>query len=263
MDDLQLRDEDYQNAPDVAGRAAPYLRTVLQEVRRVRTPDMRLRQSVIDVNIPAFCAEMVRGTPSEAMSYVGRLCQRGLTVERLFESVFARASVELGDQWSQDDISFAEMTLAYTNLQLVLHHYRADYVGSPPVIPKARLLFATLPKETHLFGLLLLCARLEKQGYATHALGAAAPAMIVERLNSGTFDAVGLSCGGRVAIDHLNDTLDVLANANVKIPILVGGMLAACHKAEEAAHKVDLWSSNLDELSHFLDKNVVLRFQDT
>lgn len=263
MDDLRLRDVDDQTVLGAENRARPFLRSVLQEVRRVRTPQDIRKAGQIDVNIPSICSEMVRATPDEALAYVSRLCARGLTVDHLFESVFARISVSLGEQWCQDDISFADMTFAYTNLQIVLHHHRCAYVGSPPVIPKARLLFATLPKESHLFGLLLLCARLEKLGYATHSMGAAEPKEIVAKMATGTFDAVGLSCGGRIAIDHLNEALAALAQARVKTPILVGGMLAACHEPERAAHKVDLWSSSFDELTHFLDKNVVLRFQDT
>lgn len=259
MDDLRTQE---LNIDTGARPSGPYIRSVLEQVRRTRVPAPKVNHSYVDADIGQCCHAMVNSAPKEAKLFFQRLCKRGLTVDKLFEDVFARISVRLGDMWCEDDISFMDVTLAYANLQMVLHEYRAEYVGPPTQTPKARLLFATLPKETHVFGLLLLTARLEKMGYATLALAAATNEQLVAHIETGKFDAVGLSCGGRICVPHLNSALTALSAAKSQKPVLIGGILTLLHTSDETDHKVDLWSSSFAELTAFLDTNIALQFEN-
>ncbi|MGB0497149.1 MAG: cobalamin B12-binding domain-containing protein [Rubricella sp.] len=261
MEDLKL---DFDVATDPPGAdmrqdgMGPANRSFISSVlggviaaQRTESTRPRIR---IEVDIRQCCMVLCDASPDEAVAYFERLIRRGLTIEHLFEDTFGRISGRLGEKWSCDQISFVDVAFAYSNLQIVLHRLKPLYIGSRDAANDRRAIaIATLPGETHVFGMLVVAAQLERRGFDVTTFGGLTADELIAALARAPVTAIGLSCGTNTRLSDLEDIVGRLHMSLTGRPIIVGGMVTALHGPDALGVPVARWGGSVSDIVSFLE----------
>ena len=133
----------------------------------------------------------------------------------------------LGDLWCLDEKSFAEVTIGTAALHQVLR-YLDEYLARELVMAAGEgrsILLATMPGDTHIFGVSVLGSFFRCNGWIVETELNASSSKLIELVSGNAFDVVGFS----VACDRDIDICKGLVaevrrrSINKKIKILAGG----------------------------------------
>ena len=128
-----------------------------------------------------------QGRAADAADLMLRLRTAGVSIEALFLQVLQPAAQHLGQGWSDDRLSFTDVTIALGHLQQLFtglldefqtlnadEHGSADPLeGSPPTA-----LFCTMPGATHRLGVQMVRAFFSRAGWRTRLANGDEPALI-------------------------------------------------------------------------------------
>lgn len=151
---------------------------------------------------------------------------RGASVETLYLDLLAPAARRLGELWTADLCTFADVTVALGRLQQVMRGLGPAFRGESGQRGHGRrALLAPVPGEQHTFGLVMVADFFSRAGWDVWSGPAASRAELVALVRADWFAVVGLSAGGDTHIAALAATIRAVrrASRNRAVGVLVGG----------------------------------------
>lgn len=140
---------------------------IVEGLTQVRMNQSRLALPEIDAfEIAAFCDALVEPDPDAALRFIARRRAEGLTRREVYLGYVGAAARKLGEDWDNDRISFADVTIGSGHLYALMRAMKAedppDRTGSEP---RRYALFATLPHETHGIGITVAAEVFRQSGW--------------------------------------------------------------------------------------------------
>lgn len=180
--------------------------------------------------IAELCRSLVAPDPNAAARIAQDVLAAGATVEDLYLHYLAPAARMLGQWWTEDDLSFMQVTTATARIFATL---RALDGHDRPAVPRPcrEALFAAVPGETHTLGVRMAADLFRRKGWdITLELGLPHDAL-VDRITDARPALVGLSAAGAHAAPALA-RLIVALRTTVPAPVIaVSGQIV--HEAGE------------------------------
>jgi methanogenic corrinoid protein MtbC1 len=142
-----------------------------------------------------------QGEGRAAGALVAQLRESGVPIEAIFLQVIQPAAQHLGQGWSDDRLSFTDVTIALGHLQQLFSSLLDDFqcLGLPDTPPTATpeasppsAFFCTMPGATHRLGVQMVRAFFARAGWRTR-LGHGDEAALISQINTMRPALIGLS----------------------------------------------------------------------
>jgi methanogenic corrinoid protein MtbC1 len=173
-----------------------------------------------DPSIDEICEALIAGDGDAALGFAEAALAEGLGFGVLCETRLAPAARRLGELWEQDQLSFAEVTLAASRLFFILRTVspgRRDAGGTRTAV------FAAAPDEEHLLGVTMAAERARAIGWSVDLAIGQPHDRIVDRISHHRPDVVGLAVSGDRSILPVARLVVALRVAVPGTPIIVCG----------------------------------------
>lgn len=206
---LARRTEDGRAGPVATGGAPPSVEEV-----------MTLAGLVVDHDLP------------EALAFVERVRERGVSVESVYLDLLAPAARELGRQWEDDRRTFSEVTVGLWRLHQLLYElspiFQRDAVAPSSDL---RALLVTAPGEQHSFGLAMTAEFFRRAGWLVSGGPLLSGEDLPTLVHREWFAIVGISAGSGARLDSVARAIHEIrrASRNRALGILVGGVAFGGH----------------------------------
>lgn len=164
-----------------------------------------------------------------ALQLVQQWQAAGHGLEDLYIHAIAPCARLLGHWWRLDELDFAQVTIASSNLQRVLHSLSASFCAPGADQPTGlTLLLATEPQAQHTMGAFMLAEFFRRAGWSVQLLVPLDADDVLSHLRRDWYDAVGLSISTGRQLDALQCLMPRLRSEspNPQLSVLVGGPLA-------------------------------------
>ncbi len=189
------------------------------------------------VDVARFVRLLRSASADAAPAFVEVLLSRGLKRDEIMLELLAPAARLIGDMWSDDNCSFADVTIVVTRLHQIMNCLRAASQPLPSAGRGPSILLASAPGEDHVFGIAMIESFFHSAGWRTELAMGEDEGALLARVAEQPFDAMGLSLSHEGLADLLAATiLQIRAvSANRDIRVLAGGpAFAACPRLAEA-----------------------------
>ncbi|TDL88171.1 cobalamin B12-binding domain-containing protein [Meridianimarinicoccus aquatilis] len=165
---------------------------------------------------------LIGSDSAASVSIVTDLRESGATIDEVYLNALAPAARRLGDWWTEDRASFAQVTIGVARIYGIMHALRAEFPIN--LDPDRRIAaFATTPGEDHTLGVSMAADLCRKEGWEIYLkLGLDHDALVAE-LATGDFPIIGLSAGQKESLPALIRLIVALRISNPRAQILVAG----------------------------------------
>ncbi|ABV92521.1 cobalamin B12-binding domain protein [Dinoroseobacter shibae DFL 12 = DSM 16493] len=190
---------------------------------RVARPEVPASEDFIESLCTLLVARDIEASEAMVRSRIGQ--RQGYA--DLADGIFAACARRLGTRWEEDRLSFADVAIAVTELHRLHQRVGRRYV---PLIRKAdesHAVFATLPRQTHTFGIILAAEAFRQAGWQVDLQLEMLPKEIVDRIRRLRPDAVGLTASKFDPVQPLRLLIGQIQKLPFNVPILLGGAGAA------------------------------------
>jgi methanogenic corrinoid protein MtbC1 len=182
--------------------------------------------------IETFAQRCALADREGAMRIVAQLQAAGVDHDAIFVDLIGPAARLLGDQWEQDRVSFADVTVALIIMHALVHEMGYAYRGGPQSAGRIkRVMLACAPGSQHVLGLSMVCESFHGAGWEV-VLEVSPTADGLRRAAANEwFDLVGLS----VALDTQLAGVPALiagiraASRNPAAAVILGGPIFTVH----------------------------------
>lgn len=188
--------------------------------------------------------------------------QQGHDLEDIYVRAIAPCSRLLGHWWCCDTADFAQVTIASTNLQRLLHRLSAEFCAPGADHPVGHsLLLTTEPQSQHTMGAFMLGEFFRRRGWRVELLNPQDPEDVLTHLRRDWFDAVGVSVSSGRQLQALGALLPRLrqASPNPQLSVLAGGAMAQASPDSMQALQVDLVGGDARETVNLLNQLVLAK----
>ena len=185
---------------------------------------------------------------------IKNLLDFGRSIELILDSYFPIVAEKLGDHWVSDKLTFAEVTLALANLQLLNARFEPFYLSALHPTQKGGRVLVVVPKgENHTFGPISVTRKFRSMGTQSILALDYQTIELEKVLLENTFDLIGISSGNNFMTEKINGLVDFFKTRVEKVtPVVLGGNLVNTYKKTNETLKVDLISKDpefaLDEM---------------
>ena len=229
-------------AAKAARRAAPLARVIEVEVvpRLVLAGRAAARDAAPEAgaagpgpgpeDVVALVGLVIGADAAAPLAYVEELRLRGVTLERLYLDLFAVTAQRLGELWTEDLCSFADVTVGLARLQGLVREYSPAFMPSVEAHdPRRSALLIPVPGEQHTFGLVMVAEFFLRAGWEVQS----DPLMSNEDVRSAVrnrwFAVAGISVGNDDRLDNVAALIRLLRreSCNRGIGVMVGGRVFA------------------------------------
>ena len=175
--------------------------------------------------IDRLCDALVSDDPLAAAALIEQTRRAGRAAETLYLDYVAAAARRLGERWVDDTASFFEVSLGLSRLHAILRELGpAFFAGRTAEVPGRTAIFAPVPGETHVLGIVMASDFFRRCGWHVElhtapdldSLAAAARRRVA---------LIGLSANSRRMIGPLAETILRLRAVAGGTRIIVGGHL--------------------------------------
>jgi methanogenic corrinoid protein MtbC1 len=196
---------------------------------------------------------LVDGDMSDAEDIVSGFLKSGCSARELITGLLSDTSRYLGQQWCEDRMSFAEVTLGTMGVHSLLRS--VDVHLTKEILPQANtgsILLSPVPGDTHIFALAVLESFLRAAGWKVEALLDSSVKLILSTVENKHVDVFGLSVPSR---EHISSSKNLIKqirkrSRNADIKVMVGGpailddislvfVIGADGMARDASHAVE------------------------
>jgi hypothetical protein len=176
-------------------------------------------------------------------------------------------AARLGEDWMDDVLGFAEVSLATARLQAMLRAMGAAWAADAacPGASEA-IVLCTAPGEQHTLGALVLLGRIRREGVSVRLLLGPTAAELRDAFERVAPRGVLISAAGTGRLAQLRDFVKTIRQvAPPGLPVIVGGGVVAWLDDAAAATGTDLAATSLDEalaacgVGHMSARNARLR----
>lgn len=162
------------------------------------------------------------------LAIVGGLLQQGVSMEAIYLDLLGPAARRLGEFWSDDLVSFADVTIALGRLQHLVRELSLHEPAGIGAISKDRAaLFAPAPGEQHTFGIVIVEEFFRRSGWRTWTELSGVYEEIMGAVKAHRFDVIGLTASSEDRLDQIAPMIMSIRSAsrNRDIRVMVGGRL--------------------------------------
>ncbi|MEO0410365.1 MAG: cobalamin-dependent protein [Pseudomonadota bacterium] len=203
---------------------------VIPRVYKAQGEDVPTPQDVaarIDEQAGAlFQKLLLNGDNDACMTFIQAHLNGGLTARDLCLGLFTQTARNLGEEWNNDALSFAEVTMALGALHMLVHQLCATDEGLNAAGARHNIILASAPAEQHAFGVLLVSKIFEMEGWlVTGGPDLHTGAELTTLVSQSWFDVVGLTASSEELARSLTDDIKALReiSLNKDVVVLVGG----------------------------------------
>jgi len=177
--------------------------------------------------VDAFADMMISLNMGEAHHVILAALSRGVALETVLLALFAPTAQRLGDRWTDDTCTFADVTVGLCALQNLLRTYSMGNPGDRAVAPAgaASAMFAALPGEQHVLGILILETFFRGAGWDVLGLPLSNTDEIVSVISRRNFALAGFSLSRPSEVPAMRTLIERVrrASRDPSIIIMVGG----------------------------------------
>lgn len=168
---------------------------------------------------------LVSADPEAAAALIEKHFARGLTIDAIYLEYLAPASEQLGEWWTSDKVSFAEVTVGTGRIYAIMRSLSRRIRPAPQTKEKSAL-FAMVPGDDHVLGLRMAIDLARDEGWEIEAHLATEHDALVDEITASGHLLVGLSAGSSHSFPNLVRLIVALRVSvpNIKI-VLSGGIL--------------------------------------
>ncbi len=187
--------------------------------------------------IAAFADFCAGGKRQQAALLIERLRADGLDQDGVFLDLITPAARHLGQQWEEDLLGFAEVTVGLVLMHELIHGMGYEYHNGPQTAGGVkRVMLASAPGSQHVLGLSIVSEFFRKAGWQVVLEVSPSHTELCHAVQNEWFDLVGLSVALDSQLDVLSGFVDSLkaASRNPTTPVLLGGPVFSigAHRAE-------------------------------
>ncbi len=186
----------------------------------------------------------------QATSYaIARMHDAGISRESIIDYYIPAIARNLGDAWTEDEMSFATVTIGAARLQQVLRDLAPGWQSDKPGIAQAAAILLLVPDDnSHTLGATVLVGQLRRMGYSVHLLVGANADDVSERLVKIHFDAIFISTACARGLETVRKLVHIVRTVLPKgPPVVVGGPMIDSVRDVIAQTGVDYATSDLEE----------------
>ena len=192
---------------------------------RPTTPRLRITPEVAGLT-----TEVLRGDMPAALRRLEALQDKGWSFAQLCLDVLGQASRLLGRMWEEDRCDFLAVTEGVICLQRLMRAITpSGEAGRPNRDARHRILLASLPGETHCFGLEVVAEFFRQDGWVVRLEREVTNESLAELMAAHWFATVGFSATCDDMVPSLASTILVTrrSSRNTGLAVMVGGPLLA------------------------------------
>jgi methanogenic corrinoid protein MtbC1 len=186
--------------------------------------------AVLESDIADFCQALLDNRMPDARATVADVLARGVTMDKVYLSLFAPAASYVGEWWNADSCTFSEVTLCLWRLQTLLHEASPTFQSNAKntktaMASERRILMATLPGQQHTFGLSMLSEFFRREGWTVLSIPSPKPSEVQDALSAYWFDVLALSVGSDNELPALTKAIRIArkTSSNPRLSVMVGG----------------------------------------
>jgi methanogenic corrinoid protein MtbC1 len=229
------------HGPSPRERVASIVRTIEADIiprlvrsHRAALPAVFLVESAAPLPTPleveAFVRYVLADDADAFDGMIGRLRERGTSIDNIYLGLLAPAARLLGEMWEDDRVMFSDVTVAVGQLQRIMRGLSpafGDEIDHPS--DARRILLMPAPGEQHTFGLTIVADFFRRAGW--QVIGGVGDSSLdpVALVRTEWFDVLGISCGVEARLDWLKTGIAAVrqASRNKAIGVMVGGPIFA------------------------------------
>jgi 5-methyltetrahydrofolate--homocysteine methyltransferase len=176
---------------------------------------------------------VVQGHPDRARELAGDLLGQGVRPMDLGEKVLIPAMSEVGERFARNEYFLPQVMMSARAMKAAFEPIKEAMKGMD-VPSKGRILMATVEGDIHDIGKNIVITLLENHGYEVIDLGKNIPAdEIAREASRGETSAIGLSALMTTTMVRMKEAVDVLREAGLTLPVVVGGAAVTQDYADE------------------------------
>lgn len=177
-------------------------------------------------DIIRFCSTLTAADDDPAERFIRNLRRAGSSAHTIYLSYIAAAARHLGEQWEEDEISFAEVTMASGRLFRIIRglRYVLDRDGPQPADSR-RILLAVLPGDSHTLASEMAADLFRRDGWDVDLAVGEDHDSIVGRADTTRFAAVVIVANAIRDIATLTRLVIGLRIAAPVAPLVVAGKI--------------------------------------
>jgi methanogenic corrinoid protein MtbC1 len=210
----------------VEGEIIPRLLLVHAPTGLSTTPDAPVKLG--PETTEKFALYSLSSSHDSLMAIVGGLLQQGVPMESIYLDLLGPAARRLGEFWTDDQVSFADVTIALGRLQQVVRELSLHGPVEEGAASAGRAaLFAPAPGEQHTFGVVIVEEFFRRSGWRTWTELSGAELEVIGAVQAHRFDVFGMTLSSDERLDQVVPLLMSIrrASRNRDIRVMVGGRL--------------------------------------
>lgn len=176
--------------------------------------------------IAAFTIQVLANEADVLAEMVGKYLDQGVAPETIFIDLIAPTARRLGDNWTNDESDFVDVTMGLWRLQQVLRTVAAWAPPAPGWSANGKsALFTPMPGDQHSLGTLIISECFQRGGWDVETLIEPQQSDSFEAISTTSFDVIGLTVTTDVYIDALPKLLTAMrsVSCNPNMAIMIGG----------------------------------------
>jgi methanogenic corrinoid protein MtbC1 len=216
---------------------------------RATAGEKKLRETKLKL----FCSSLLENN-NKSYKIVNVLLKNGISILDLFETYFPEAAKLLGEDWLEDRLSFAQVTIAMTKLQTLTRDYESSYFTETTFdINQPEILIIIPPGESHTFGAQMAYRKFKRLGTSPYLAIGFNLNEIKHLIKAHNFNLIGLSVSdSENKTNCINLLKNLRAQTKERTPIVLGGSVIESNNRFSKNLGVDLSSNNpLQTLDYF------------
>ncbi len=179
-----------------------------------------------------------------------------LNDEVIIDSYIPDAARSIGQKWVQNDLGFAEVTIASTRLQSLLTE--VEYLNPDTHHPYDRdleFLFVSCENEQHTLGSFVAAAQLRRRGVTVERLCGEPENLIQSRMLTGNYDAVLFSTSRSQDLEKIANLVRYSKQRMSQAPMFaLGGILLETFSNVKRLTGVDLVTNDVDMVVSYCEQ---------
>ena len=211
--------------------------------------------------VPAFdqvdslCEALLSPDPLAAIALIEQAQRTGASYDALCQAYLAEASRRFGEWWTEDRVSFYQVTLAAGRIYAILRILRLQ---RPVTIPDMRrsAIFASSPGDNHTLGITIAADMARDRGWDIELFTGWSHDELVHELEGRDTPLIGLSAGTRRSLAGLMKLIVALRLSNPRSLIMICGQIAALGLQLDGITGADAAATDFDQAFAYMERVV-------
>ncbi|NSX53464.1 cobalamin B12-binding domain-containing protein [Parasulfitobacter algicola] len=197
---------------------------VISELARRHSND---RTYPIDVFVQKLCHVAQLGDAAATDRLFEDINASGITPEEIVDCYIPQSARFLGDQWLNDRLGFADVTIGCARLQKMLRTVPEQYDSKKyPTVRHFNALMIVPQDDDHTLGAMVATDQLRRMGGSVHLSLGQSHSEILAASECGNFDVIMISASRNDRLELILKLTDILRDSSVHLPpIVLGGTI--------------------------------------